>query len=612
MSRLDKLTAVTTKPELAKLLGVHPSFLTHTLYVKGTNSQYSSFTIPKKTGGVRTINAPSDALKSIQSALSTLLLDCLDEVNKKQFPKSELAREKAKYSKILKVKCNSAEIKQPSLSHGFERKRSIITNAMKHVGQKNVLNIDLEDFFGSFNFGRVRGFFIKNNDFKLHDNVATTIAQIAIYKNELPQGSPCSPVITNLITHSLDIRLASLAEKHSCIYSRYADDITFSTRKQTFPYQIMKQESNDYTASKKLRSEIRRAGFAINQNKTRILFSGSRQDVTGLVVNQKPSVKKEYWRLARAQCYSLFKTGSFTKVVNGKKEKGNINELTGQLNFIDQIDHYNRLRQKPALNPMYHYKKDELAKNKDVKKQRKYLFNGREKTFSDFLFYTLFYANDVPIVLTEGKTDNIYLKAAIQSMAHAYPSLAIAKPYELLCQFLKYSERTRFLLELHGGGNYFKSFVEKYERKFKTFSAPKPKHPVIIFVDNDTGPNDLISRVKTLKSAEIFPKHLDIKNDIRLADYIRISANLYLVLTPQTPKNNNTDIEYFFKDADRLRVHNGKCFNTTVARDNKDDLSKEAFAAHIIQGNKKNIDFSNFPPLLDRIIMVQKHYDSNK
>ena len=183
MPRLEKLKQVSTKKQLALLLGVKTPFLTHTLYIKKSADQYSQFDIPKKTGGSRTINAPSDGLKSLQSNLSTLLLDCIDEINE---------------AKGIK----------PSLSHGFVRERSIITNASKHLNNKNVLNIDLMDFFDSFNFGRVRGFFIKNNHFNLDPHIATVIAQIACYKNVLPQGSPCSPVITNLITHSLDIRLA--------------------------------------------------------------------------------------------------------------------------------------------------------------------------------------------------------------------------------------------------------------------------------------------------------------------------------------------------------------------------------------------------------------------
>ncbi|WP_429095557.1 reverse transcriptase domain-containing protein [Aeromonas media] len=228
MSKLQDLKKATTKPDLAHVLGVKPSVLTYCLYVLKTENQYTQFKIPKKTGGERVINAPTGKLKTIQSLLSNLLLDCLDEINHKAFPKSQLAKETVKNSEVLKIKCSTALVKQPALSHGFERKRSIITNAMMHLGKKQVFNIDLEDFFGSFNFGRVRGFFIKNRNFELHPEIATVIAKIACHNDELPQGSPCSPVITNLITHALDIKLARMASKNSCIYTRYADDITFS------------------------------------------------------------------------------------------------------------------------------------------------------------------------------------------------------------------------------------------------------------------------------------------------------------------------------------------------------------------------------------------------
>ena len=105
----------------------------------------------------------------------------------------------------------------------------------------------------------------------------------------------CSPVITNLITHSLDIRLAYLSKKYSCTYSRYADDITFSTGRASFPSQIMREEEGEYIPSKKLRSEIKRAGFSINSKKTRIQYKDSRQEVTGLVVNQKPNGQLKYF-----------------------------------------------------------------------------------------------------------------------------------------------------------------------------------------------------------------------------------------------------------------------------------------------------------------------------
>jgi len=202
MSYLKALQLITTKKDLAALLGVKASFLTYTLYLLKPNTQYTQFKIPKKNGGERIINAPNGKLKTLQSNLSNLLLNCIDEINEKKFPKSEVlkpSKDQVKYSQILKVKISSAEIKQqPSLSHGFVRNRSIITNAMMHLGKKNVLNINLKNFFDSFNFGRVRGFFIKNENFKLDPKIATVISQIACYDNKLPQGSPCSPAILNL------------------------------------------------------------------------------------------------------------------------------------------------------------------------------------------------------------------------------------------------------------------------------------------------------------------------------------------------------------------------------------------------------------------------------
>tara|TARA_R110002074_G_scaffold148573_1_gene300074 strand:- start:605 stop:2440 length:1836 start_codon:yes stop_codon:yes gene_type:complete len=611
MQRLQSFKKAKTKPELARLLGVKPAVLTYCLYVVKTESQYSQFRIPKKNGGDRLINAPTGTLKTIQSSLSNLLLDCLDEINKEMFPNSELVKETAKNSKLLKVKCSNARVKQPSISHGFERKRSIITNAMMHLGKKHVFNIDLEDFFGSFNFGRVRGFFIKNEHFQLIPEIATVIAKIACHNNELPQGSPCSPVIANLIAHSLDIRLTKLASSNSSTYTRYADDITFSSRQSDLPRAIAHEKDGKFIASKKLRSEIRRSGFRINDKKTRNQYKDSRQDVTGLIVNKKPNTKKEYWRTVRAQCDSLFKTGGFTELINGEHVKGNVNSLEGRLNFIDHIDHYNRLRQSPPLNQKYQTKKDALKNNQA--KLRRYLHNGREDTFSKFLFYRLFYANELPTILTEGKTDNIYLKSAIQMLASSFPQLAsektVSSPYKLLLRFVEYTERTKYLLELFGGSDYLKDFVIGYRRNFRHYNAHKPGSPVIIVVDNDSGPQNLISYVNNIEGINVFPVH---EKDLRSSEFVHVFHNLYLVLTPKGKGNSETDIECFFTDLDRLRKYKDKCFNTISKRDSSVDLSKDAFAKNIVRANKKYIDFSGFQKILDRIGKAVEHYDSVK
>ena len=592
MSKLDALKQLSSKSELAQLIGVKPSFLTYTLYVIRPENQYTTFTIPKKNGGTRTICSPTNNLKSLQSGLSTLLLDCIDEIN-------ELKRKNSKNYKS-------------TLSHGFVRKRSILTNATMHLSKKNVLNIDLQDFFESFHFGRVRGFFIKNNNFKLHPHIATVIAQIACYESKLPQGSPCSPVITNLISHSLDIKLASFARRFSCVYSRYADDITISTCKSIFPEPIMRQEDNAIVLGKKFRNEINRAGFLINKNKTRIQYKNSRQDVTGLIVNKKPNVRKEYWRTVKSQCNSLFHTGAFIQKTVYGQINGNLKKLEGKLNFIDQVDYYNRLRQKKRLDPDY-----QLAKHgyKTLP-----LCSSREKTFRKFLFYKLFYGNSKPTILCEGKTDNIYLKSAISNLVNNYPKLAKAKSknndYQLLIHFIKYSRRTRFLLGLDGGTSCLNNFIDEFDDHYKFYKAQKPQNPVIIVLDNDSGFKKIAYPLINKKSFLLYPANLQkdvcVIDDLKEAYFIHITHNLYIVLTPLSSTGENTDIEYLFDDVTRLMQYKERCFNTVANRNNKDDLSKESFAKNIVKAQKNTINFNRFVPLLNRIVSVIDHYNSIK
>lgn len=166
---MNKLTNVESKDDFARLLGFSNSrFMNYVLYVLRTEELYETFTIPKKSGGERTINAPKKELKILQKKLANLLWDC--------------------YIEDLESESKVKNKKIPNLSHAYEKNKSIITNAKLHRNKKYVLNIDLEDFFDSFNFGRVRGFFIKDRNFCVSSDVATVIAQIACYKGKLPQG----------------------------------------------------------------------------------------------------------------------------------------------------------------------------------------------------------------------------------------------------------------------------------------------------------------------------------------------------------------------------------------------------------------------------------------
>ena len=216
-----------------------------------------------------------------------------------------------------------------SLAHGFEQKRSIITNATLHKRRRYVLNLDLKDFFPSINFGRVRGFFIKDKHFALQEKVATVIAQIACFNNELPQGSPCSPVLSNLIGHLLDTRLARFAKIYKCTYSRYADDITFSTNRKDFPAELAALVAGTlsiWEVATPLRDKIEHSGFRINDKKTRMQLRGSRQVTTGLMVNAKVNIRQEYYRTARSMANELFQRGSYYRVVPASFASGAVGD----------------------------------------------------------------------------------------------------------------------------------------------------------------------------------------------------------------------------------------------------------------------------------------------
>ena len=170
MSQLKQLRAATTLSDVARLLEIKPGMLSFLLYKKPKGALYAKFDIPKRHGGTREIWAPDKDLKLVQHRLANLLQNCVEEINA--------------------GRGHVEDGKRHGVAHGFKRKHTIMTNARVHVTRRYVFNVDLHDFFGTINFGRVRGFFLKDKNFALQEKVATVIAQIACHENKLPQGSP--------------------------------------------------------------------------------------------------------------------------------------------------------------------------------------------------------------------------------------------------------------------------------------------------------------------------------------------------------------------------------------------------------------------------------------
>jgi RNA-directed DNA polymerase len=261
--------------DVAALLDVTPAKLRYYLYSKVKN--YTVFEIPKRAGGRRNISCPVTPLKLIQQKLNQVL---------------------------------QAVYRSRGPVHGFVHGRSIKSNAEAHKGCRLVLNIDLADFFPSIHFGRVKGL-LQSKAYQLPDHVALVLAQICCHEKTLPVGAPTSPVLANMVCAPLDAELVAFAKQHHCFYTRYADDITFSTDRPRFAPAVAYRDdtSHDWIIGDELKRILKRNTFRINEAKTRVFGKNSRQEITGLVVNSRTNVKRRVVRQVRAMLHAWGRYG---------------------------------------------------------------------------------------------------------------------------------------------------------------------------------------------------------------------------------------------------------------------------------------------------------------
>jgi RNA-directed DNA polymerase len=264
-----------------------------------------TFAIPKRTGGERLIMAPKTRLKALQRRLHALLVSKL--------PVSEYA-------------------------HGFRIGRSVRSNAEPHVGKQVVLRLDIKDFFPSIHFGRVRGLLVALG---YGYPVATILAALTTEAprqpvvvggtrffppagpRACPQGAPTSPGLSNALLVKMDRRLGGLARGHGFAYTRYADDLVFS--------------GDDIGAAHALRllasRVVQEEGFAINVAKTRVVRDGSRQTVTGVVVNDVLGLSRQARRRLRAAIHQYFKG-----VAAGNEDPGRLAHLEGKVGYVSMLN----------------------------------------------------------------------------------------------------------------------------------------------------------------------------------------------------------------------------------------------------------------------------------
>lgn len=547
------------RKEVAKLINIELRAITYVLYKKGIEESYKSFEIPKKAGGTRVIDSPNKQLKRIQTQLGKKVYD----IHKNYIDQKRIAS---------------------NISHGFETGKSIITNARIHKNKKYLLNIDIANFFSSINFGRVQGYFNKSQEFMFSKEVSTIISQLVCYEKKLPQGAPTSPIISNLIFNIVDLRILSLAKKYKLSYTRYADDMSFSTNNKAF-------RTDHIEFIQELKVLLRNSGFDINESKTRLEYYSSRQEVTGLTVNKKINARRKFIKQTRAMVDQLFKTDSF-KIdgVIGTEE-----QLEGRLAFINQLDWYNN---------------DLESESKKNKGNKKYIsgLNAREKQYQYFLFYKYFFRPSKPTIVTEGKTDIIHIKAALMKYSDRYPNLITKNDsgkYVFNLYFLNKTKRLKYFLGIvQNGADTMKNIwnfyngknncdnIFKYINDKSEYGVIRAVNPVILLFDNEKHSD---------KPLRKFLKHIGMNAESN-KPFLKLNANLYLQKIPRV-NNSDSEIEDLYsKEILNISI-NGKKFEKIVK--DEDTFSKDIFSKYILE-HYQEIDFSNFLPLLDSINNICK------
>ena len=278
---------------------------------RNCNDSYRLITIKKKNGHDRIINAPNRMLKWVQSDIARFILN--------NIPISKYAT-------------------------AYHKGATLVDNAVAHCGKKYLLKLDLSDFFGSITFMQVYSAAFNSNYFP--KQIGVMLTQLCCLDDVLPQGAPTSPAISNIVMKNFDDIIGEWAKKNDISYTRYCDDITFSSNKPL------------YKAYVKAKSMLEKRGFTLNKKKTHFIINASRQTVTGLTVNETPKVSRDYKRKLRQEIYFGLKFGFQDCIKYTNKEVtpiSYINQLLGKTNFVLQVEPENAyfLKAKKELERVY-------------------------------------------------------------------------------------------------------------------------------------------------------------------------------------------------------------------------------------------------------------------
>ena len=283
------LPVIFDSEHFALLVGYNPQYLYGAS--NSPHKYYRVFHIDKKNGEERKISEPLPSLKEIQQWILTEIL----------------------------YKCNFSDY-----AKAFIPRRSIRHNASFHKNQNKVLSIDVKNFFGSIGYRKVYWFF---KTLGYSRQVSGLITFLCCLDGTLPQGAPTSPALSNLIFLRADARIAGFAKKHDIRYTRYADDLSFSGK------------FNEAMVIKFIRTVLEDEGLEINNKKTRLMHRHQRQEVTGVIVNNKMQAPREIRRRLRQEVYYIKKHGLSSHLDRTENYRANyLRHLLGIANYITFIN----------------------------------------------------------------------------------------------------------------------------------------------------------------------------------------------------------------------------------------------------------------------------------
>ena len=267
----------------------------NTLYYLSNNidGNYIEYEIPKKNGKFKTIYEPSKILKLVQK---NILNNILEE------------KRLSKYAKA------------------YQKNISLIDNAMPHINKKLILKLDIKNFFDNITFDMVYESCFREELYP--KSIGILLTKLCTYQGHLPQGAPTSAYISNIVMREFDEVIGIYCSNKDISYTRYSDDLTFS---------------GDFKSSEVInivKLELKKYRLKLNYDKIRVIHNNKRQMVTGIVVNEKINIKREYMRKIRQEIYYITKFGidEHLNKLHIKDKNKYLHNLLGRINYCLQIN----------------------------------------------------------------------------------------------------------------------------------------------------------------------------------------------------------------------------------------------------------------------------------